>query len=183
MSNVPRKAALICLARQARVRCTRGIHRNAARESHQMNKTVFIAIASLFGLASCAGMDTEGLKVKCDVGPVSVFVTGKIVGVGQDPIPVLKQNQWICWQLDSNAAGSYMFFDESISVDDTDNEFDNCKANNKKGVMQGDTLIACLDKNNKHGAGDVRYYKYTMTLKRRDGTPGPKSYDPQIGND
>lgn len=149
-----------------------------------MEKTVFIAIACVFGLASCASMDQEGLKVKCDLGPYTVGLAGgKIVTVSQDPIPVLDKNQWICWQLDRNVAASYKFVDDSISIEDGDDEFTNCKKSNKNGDKQGDTKIACHDKNNKHGDAKVRYYKYTITLEPRDGKAGTKSYDPIIGND
>jgi hypothetical protein len=172
-----------CLARRARGTLRAGKSSNRAKGGLTMNKAVFIAVASALAIAGCASMEDKGRKVQCDVGPVSVSVTGKIVGVNLDPIPVLAKNQSICWQLDAAAAGTYMFFDESITINDTDNEFDDCKTGNKKGTMQGDSLIACKDKNNKHGEKDPRYYKYWIELKRRDGGPNLKSYDPQIGND
>ena len=148
-----------------------------------MNKTVFTAIASAFAVASCASMDAEGLKLKCDEGPYTVGLTGKIITVSRDPIPVVEKNRWICWQLDAATARTYKFGDEAISIDDRHGEFSNCKSSNKKGDMKGDTRIACHDKNNKHGEPDVRYYKYTMTIERRDGKGGTRSYDPQIAND
>jgi hypothetical protein len=151
-----------------------------------MKKTLCIAIASLFGLASCAGTDDRGMRVRCDVGPFTVGLAGgKIVTVSQDPIPVLSKNQWICWELDRTAAADYKFVDDSIYIEDRDDEFSNCKGSNRKGDLQGDTRIACHDKNNKHGESNVRYYKYTIKLEPRSSAKagGTKSYDPMIGND
>jgi hypothetical protein len=151
--------------------------------AHTMKNTLVVAVASAFVLSGCAGMNEEALKVKCDVGPITVTVISGITGVTQDPIIVGDKNKWICWQLDPNAAKDYKFTADSIYINDNDDEFSNCKQSKKGGDLEGDTKIACHDKNNKHGQGN-KQYKYSVQVFSRDPkivpTPGP--YDPWIVN-
>jgi hypothetical protein len=142
-----------------------------------MKRAVAAAIAALF-VSACATQ--ESMKAfKCDAGPfpVTVFYNEYIAVL--EPIVVRGKDKWICWQLDADAAGTYKFVADSISIDDKgDGAFTNCKKGDKDGSQDGFTRIRCHDKNPKK-----EKYKYGIRLERQDGRQGPPPYDPLIVND
>ena len=144
-----------------------------------MKKTLVVAIASASVLTGCSGMKANGvMKVQCDE-VVTLTVTSGFTGVNRDPIVVGQSNRWLCWELDATAGQSYKLTADSISIKDNDDEFSNCKAGTG-GDLEGDTKIACHDKNNKHAGID---YKYTIQVYPRDPQlRTPKPYDPYIVN-
>ena len=144
-----------------------------------MKKTLVVAIASAFVVMGCGQMTPGLVKVSCDEPTVTLTVTSGFTGVNRDPIVVGQANRWLCWELDATAGQSYKLTADSISIKDNDDEFSNCKAGTG-GNLEGDTKIACHDKNNKHAGID---YKYTIQVYPRDPKlRTPKPYDPYIVN-
>lgn len=148
-----------------------------------MKATVLIAAACVV-LTGCpsAPVDPRARECLIEKDTNVRVMDDKYIVVDRDPIVICKKNQKIRWVLDPNQP--YRFVAEGVTVDDGgDNEFDNCRPQGRPGDWeQGGLSFKCHNKNDKHDQGlKPRYYKYTITLQKKGGTP--ISVDPHIMND
>ena len=152
-------------------------------------KSIGIAALCALAFAGCADIQQTAVPSTCDTPRVTVITVLKgYAAVSQDPICVGVKNFNITWVLNSTQTAQYELRGDSIVVQDTDDEFLNCKGTGSGGELDGTGKnIKCHDKNDKHGQGlPPRAYKYSIKVysvgSALDAKPAA-AYDPVIMND
>ena len=149
-------------------------------------KKLSLAIA-IFALTACAVLPAPksgpGIS-KTAPGPDDAYVYVGVVGgkvvAYPEAVVVHKQNVKIYWYLDAGVG--YSFPNDAIAIDDTRDDFDNCKAGKPGDVLDSGFTYRCHDKNKTKATTDFpRFYKYRI---RVSGPGGARlELDPMVVND
>jgi hypothetical protein len=147
-----------------------------------MKQAIWMAAAAL-ALSACSGMQVESKKEKeCDVDNIELTVhagnSGKLLSVSREPVYVCKARP-ITWVIDKDQDGDYELRANSISIQDTDGNFTDCK-NNIPGSLNGKNKISCNDMKRTSG-GPWKYRVTVFPVGSPASDPGI-SLDPNIIN-